>query len=544
MSLLTNFFHLIKPAKTDGVKVSDFNANMDTIDTEMHRPPLTVNEIEPNPTTRDLHIDEVPLATNLSSDIAQAIDGEFIERTSGGSASIDDGYAALVFVKGNTVHTGIVAESITSTVTVVDPTATGALDPDSIAINAETFRGVVLSSQTINFVFTTDWTVSGSVVSLATYGITITGTPAEGDTISVVYVKANRGTITAATPSSFNSTGWNLYDNSSGVKAARCVRYSDEYGYLIGGSYSLVEFAPTFSGTHESVDISDGYFTLPEGYDSGWFFVTGGDETTYIIATWTDWTEGYEGTFAAYDVDTIDLSGVMVNFSYGLLNVGNVRDEINLNAQTAISRIERVAYSTDTITTLEQNNTPYDADENYIYYVKDTPDTYSFTVDADYTVSDHGLEYFLGTSVPVITETLYGENLKDKLRTDVLTISAQELDASQQAQVRENIGAAAAGVLAGMFISNDSTFVSQTSVSFPYNSSYTCPADGLYILGITGDDGDAGIITATTSKYALMRNATGRRISGAFFLRKGTKLYSNNQSSATFAVYGYYPITI
>ena len=68
MSVLTRFFHLIKPAKTDGVKVSDFNANMDTIDTEMHRPPLTVNGVLPDPETRNIPLEVVPLADNLSSD--------------------------------------------------------------------------------------------------------------------------------------------------------------------------------------------------------------------------------------------------------------------------------------------------------------------------------------------------------------------------------------------------------------------------------------------------------------------------------------------
>ena len=69
MSVLTQFFNLIKPTKSEGVKVSDFNSNMDIIDTEMHRPPLTVNGIEPDPTTRDLEIETVPLADNRNNKI-------------------------------------------------------------------------------------------------------------------------------------------------------------------------------------------------------------------------------------------------------------------------------------------------------------------------------------------------------------------------------------------------------------------------------------------------------------------------------------------
>ena len=68
MSVLTSFFNLFKLAKTDKYDIAQFNANMDTIDTEMHRPPLTVNEISPNPITRNISIQTVPLADNLTRD--------------------------------------------------------------------------------------------------------------------------------------------------------------------------------------------------------------------------------------------------------------------------------------------------------------------------------------------------------------------------------------------------------------------------------------------------------------------------------------------
>jgi hypothetical protein len=65
-------------------------------------------------------------------------------------------------------------------------------------------------------------------------------------------------------------------------------------------------------------------------------------------------------------------------------------------------------------------------------------------VDEEYTVSEHGLEWFAGSSVEIWSEILYGTNLKDKLKRDVLTISKQTLTSGQKAQVRENIGAAPA----------------------------------------------------------------------------------------------------
>lgn len=430
MSLLTTFFNLIKPAKTDGVKVSDFNANMDTIDAEMHKPPLTVNGIAPDSTTRDLDLQEVPLAANLSSDIAQLNRGTFIERTSGGSSSIEDGYAALVSIKGNMIHTGYVAESLDMTVTPAEREE-GA-DPITATIDRDTFVAYVDSSGTITLTYSTEWSANPE-----NYGITVTGTPVSGDVITVVYVKENRGTITPATPSSFNSTGWNLYDNSNGIKAARVVKYSEDYGYMIGGTYSLLEFSETFSGSRSAVTVADGFFTVPS---DGYVFVTGGDATTYILATWSDWVTGYQGTFQTYTDDEIDLSEVMVSFPYGLLAVGDVRDEINLNTQLAINRVQRLAYTAENLALVIASGVAYDADTNYIYAVLESETTTAITLDGAYTVSDHGIEFFEGTTVPVITEVLYGENLKDKLRTDVLTISAQSLDSTQKAQVQSNIG--------------------------------------------------------------------------------------------------------
>ena len=47
---------------------------------------------------------------------------------------------------------------------------------------------------------------------------------------------------------------------------------------------------------------------------------------------------------------------------------------------------------------------------------------------------------FIGTSVPLMASALYGQDLKNKLRRDVLTISQQTLTAAQKEQVKENLG--------------------------------------------------------------------------------------------------------
>ena len=492
MGILTPFFNLFKPAKTDPQAISKINENMDIIDTEMHKPPLTVNNVDPDPDTRDIHIETVPLADNLTSDEAQLNQGTFIERTSGGDASISDGSASISSIKGNMVHTGYVPEVLNMTVnaaTRVPPAAITAtldeatfeayvetagtytltydddawdedpadygvtisndpVDGDSITIvwdgendavmtvnavprvappaitatiDRDTFVAYVAASGTITLNYTTAWSADPE-----NYGITVTNEPVAGDQIVVVYVKLDRGTITPASPTSFNSTGWNLYDKANGY--AKVVKYSTTLGFRIEGSFSLLSFAPTLNGTQSALTQEDGYFMIPS---DGYVFVTGGDATTCIYATWSDWIDGYEGDFESYTCATISLTTVMANFPYGLLAIGNTKDEINFNTQKAYSRVQRIAYSDAAMETVIASGLPYDADTNYIYVVRASVVEYDIEVDPVYTVSDHGIEFYIaGTSTPIETETLYGENLKDLLRHDLperITENAQAI---------------------------------------------------------------------------------------------------------------------
>lgn len=429
MSILTPFFNLIKPAKTDPTAISQLNSNMDTIDTEMHRPPLTVNETEPDE-DRNIIITTVPLADNLTSDEAQINIGTYIIRTTGGESSIADGPAWLSDIRGEMIKTGFVNESIDMTVNAI-PRESG--DPITATIDRDVFVEAVSSSGTITLTYTTDWSADPE-----TYGITVSGTPVSGDQIIIVYVKGNRGTITTATPISFISTGWNLYNHVAGY--ARVVNYSNEFGFMIEGTYTSLAFAETLSGQQTPITPVDGYFTIPAS--NGFVFVTGGNATdTMIWMTWADWIdEANGGVFEPYSQTSIDLSGVMVNFPNGLMRIANYYDEINLNTQAAYSRIERMAYTDENLESVIASGVPYDTDTNYIYAVRIAPVTYSISLSGEYTASDHGMEMFIGTNVPVYSSSLYGQDLKGKLRRDVLTISQQTLTPSQKVQVQNNIG--------------------------------------------------------------------------------------------------------
>lgn len=516
MGVLTPFFNLFKPAKTDSQRVQKLNENFDIIDTEMHRPPLTVNGVEPDSSTRDISITTVPLADNLTSDQAQMNTGTFIVRTSGGEATIEKGSAWLSDIRGDMVKTGYVPESISMTVTLADPTTES---PITATLDHDTFVEAASTSGTYSFIFSTSWSVDPSE-----YGITVTGEPVAGDQIQVVYVKLNRGLITVATPSSFVSTGWNLYNHAAGY--ARVLKYSEEYGFMIDGTYTALKFSETLSGDQTTITPVDGYFTVPS---DGYVFVTGGNDTdTEIWMTWSDWTEeANDGVFEAYTSSSIDLSGVMVDFPDGLMKIGNVYDEINLNTGKAYSRIQKMEYNAENLADVIASGVPYDTDTGYIYAVRLVPVTFSISLSGDYTVSDHGEEMFIGTTVPVTATALYGNDLKAKLRRDVVTISQQTLTSNQQTQVRTNIGAASsddveslsehmANCITGEYYT---TAYNSTGSDWETVKQIDVPANSMFIGSITSGFYNSAYLGAriVIDGHAFAESGTDKPASCSFF---------------------------
>ena len=411
-----------------------FKRSATDYDTEWGDAVKSVNNETPDE-NGNVEINEVDYAKNFVSDDAQQCTGEFLVRTTGGDASIADGDAWLSFIRGRQIHTGYIAQSVNMTVTAAErqegETAIIAeIDEDDFIAAASGTSGTMT--------FTYDGTAWNT--NPADYGITVNGTPVEDDEISVVYQKEVRGTITVSNPSSFISTGWNLYNHTNGY--ARVLKYSESYGFLVGGTYTSLQFSSTLTGERSSLTPVGGYFAIPS---DGYVWVNGGNNTdTYILMTWSDWTNGPDGEWEEYEESTISLSTVMANFPNGLMQVGSIADEIDLNAQTAISRIERLTYSAANLASVKASGRAYDYDENYIYVVRSAYVTYDITLDGSYSASDHGLEMIGTSTVAVQVQTLYGQNLKDKLRTDVVTISSQQLSSAQKTQVRTNIGAASA----------------------------------------------------------------------------------------------------
>jgi hypothetical protein len=299
--------------------------------------------------------------------------------------------------------------------------ATRTAPPDITAsIDRDTWVGYVNASGTYTFTYSTVWKLSNTEVDLTDYGITVTNTPIAGDEIVVVYVKEVRGTITVADPDALIGTGWNLYDHSKGY--ARVVVYSEQYGYKISGTYTSIAFAETPDGATTAITPDEnGLFQITK---DGYIIVTGGNGTdTAIWTTWSDWiSQANGGTWEAYSESEVDITTIMSsNFPYGLLKVGTVADEIDFVHKQAISRISRTAYSAEARAAAAASGRAYEFDENYIYQVRAEETVNAITIDEEYQISEHGLEYFAGTAVDVYSEILYGQNLKDKLKRQVVT---------------------------------------------------------------------------------------------------------------------------
>lgn len=420
MANKTTYLGLLKPTEEEYGDVAIINENMDVIDDELHKRGTTVNGEAPDE-KGNYQINEVPAARQLVTDETQQVSGEFIARATGGHASVSDGTAKLNAVFGRSYHEGKIEEALTLTVN-AEPREPDE-DPITATINRDTFVAYVSTSGTITLTYTDAWSSNPTL-----YGVTVTGTPIPGDEIVIVYVKEERGTITNSQPTAFTSTGWNLYNHAVGY--ARVVKYSNTYGFLIGGAYTGVKFSPTLDGEKITITPTDGFFVIPS---DGYIWVIDGNATdTYVLMTWSNWASGPEGGWKIYTQESISLASAMANFANGLMSVGGVADEINLDTEKAYSRIERMTYNAANLAVAKASGRPWDADEEYIYLVREAPIVYSISIDGDFTADDHGMEIIDGTTVAVMIQAVYGENLVDKLRTDlpneITTLDAAKMD--------------------------------------------------------------------------------------------------------------------
>lgn len=373
-----------------------------------------------------VEITEVAFAQNLTSDISQAARGAFILRTTGGSRNVGSGSAQIQEIRGAMRHTGEVQEVLEYSV------VTGEFE---VEIDRDIFTAAVTESTVMTLTYSGEWQMGGQEIDPEDYGITIDGTPENGDAITVTYVKGERGTITPTTPTGFRATGWNLFNPSVGY--ARVVGYGG--AYHIGGSYSSIQFSETPGGARSALTVQNSSFQVP---GDGYVWVTGGSAaSTYITPEWTDWINGPDVPFAEYSETSVDISAVMNSyFPNGMMAVGASYDSISIDLGKAYNRIERLDWDEETLAEIIAQGREYDADENYIYVIRTNVESHDISVNGEYTASDHGIEMIDGTTVPPMVTIIYGQNLKAKLLNEVVTGTPQDWSEEAKRQIRDNIG--------------------------------------------------------------------------------------------------------
>lgn len=224
----------------------------------------------------------------------------------------------------------------------------------------------------------------------------------------------------------------------------------------IGSTARFVELEATEDST---VDGCKNYkftaFGNGELFDDGYFCI----ETTSIEkmsvhphwsgpANWRD--EGLED-YVEYSsstvlIPTVNSEGTELPIAeYGIPSVGAVCDEFDFDAKKYYKRIGFKTFSAENIEYVKSYGTEYvDDGVASIYYVLKEADRVVFDLPNSFSnlvaVCDYGTEEFIGSSVSVRAKMSYLPNLRDKLRTNVLTISEQSLSDSSKEQIGYNLG--------------------------------------------------------------------------------------------------------
>lgn len=336
------------------------------------------------------------------------------------------------------------------------------------------------------FTFTydgTNWKKDSDTVTLTDFGITITGSARDRDKVTVNFTREKLGTLVITKPVSFTSIGFNWFDKNTMVDgniATVPVVPANENGFIVHltdtSAINSVKFSTEPTGGENAEPLEDvPVFSETElafkVYEPGYLIIDVTNLSTQknnlcVHPCWSGedrWSDsqsgvdGFTNNYAPYTSTTISLpmtgtkDGVQYNLpigEYGMPSVGTVVDEINLSSLTYTKRIEKVDYSKQAVADLIAAGKVYGTDFTYdatsILKVMSSPEIFILTVDSSYTVNDWGGERFsfsAGGEYPVGMTALYGSNLVDKLRRDVLTLSSSTpLPQAQRNNVLAQLG--------------------------------------------------------------------------------------------------------
>lgn len=346
------------------------------------------------------------------------------------------------------------------------------------------------------------WSLDSVSVDLNDYGITTTGTAISGDEITITYVSGTsnsiisvvytapvQGTIQIAKPTSFVSTGYNQFNkdstdfyladasiengeivSSTGNYVCFCKAYAGSpWGYIahsvgeyiIDGGWcaTLPQIGSVLDQTQEEQDLNDAEFYSITFKNTGYFVVAVSNINDLCIhIRWDGEEDEVDEEYEEPSIIELPMVGTIGSdetliplplSEYGMPAIGNAADRLNLETLTYIQKIGVYENTVQNMNTVISMGVSYDFDANYIYYVLQSPISYKIPpiinnkeVSSKYIVNDLGTEEFTDTTVSVNAENIYGENLRNKLKANVLTISEQNpaLNTSQIEQVMKNLG--------------------------------------------------------------------------------------------------------
>ena len=322
---------------------------------------------------------------------------------------------------------------------------------------------------------TLGWFLDNEQITLSDYGVAVNGTLTDEDRIvieysgvmtgqvvlSVNYVTEQKGIIYNVKPQSFESTkfnsfnpdnvivGYGIVENTIVAQANHRLCFCEAVGgleqgyvaYLPNGTIYNIGFSsvlPEAGGTIDMMGTIDENLGVIAGFNINGYVVV---ETSTItdLQIHPQWSGKANTEVAAYETPSIITFDYTQIPAWGLVKVNNTYDELNLELQRYIQRIGREAIETGTHAESECIE-----DTTYRYYVLDVPNIINVEVETDeYTANDYGTEKFIyntgAVNVPVSCIISYGQNLVDKLRTDVITISDQQLNQNQLKSIYNNL---------------------------------------------------------------------------------------------------------
>lgn len=377
------------------------------------------------------------------------------------------------------------------------------------------------------------------------------GTPSS--TITILYQKGARGTIHIPKPTSFVATGFNQFNPNNASQIIQNATITN--GVIVQGTGYVCFVKAMLGSVWGYIAYSEGEHLIPDGI--GWCSTIPEidteldqtlqefDERSSRLASITFSEQGYiavavdnysdlcihtrwdnedDEVYEEYTAPSIINFPTIGNVNgeektlplsdYGMPAIGNVRDRLDLDGSTYIQKIGYLPNTPANMNTVINYGTTYDYDDENIYFVlKEKNEVqqgepyityYNLTFDKDqpslYSVNDFGTEEFIGTEYPVIAENIYGENLRNKLKTDVLMISQQNppLTNSQINSVRKN--------LLNIIYPVGSIYISTNSTN-PQNiwGGTWSQIQGRFLLGASstysaGTTGGAATVTLTTAQ--------------------------------------------